>query len=275
MTTPTQHAIVSQIWIYPVKGLSGIALKSCRTTSRGLMHDRRFMVIDTEGQFLTQRDHPVMATVWTEILEDTLELSHADHDPVLVPLNPTPKPTRAVQVWSSTVQAHAVSEETDAWLSEVIGLPVQLVYMPDSSARLCSDTYAKNGEIVSFADGYPVLITVEESLAELNARIKTRDPKHHPLPMNRFRANIVLKGLPAWSEDNFTNLALGGAKFAAVKPCGRCQVTTTDQATGLVEGPEPLLTLSSYRQTELGIIFGMNLVVAADGVVSCGDKLES
>jgi uncharacterized protein len=264
MTASTVEATVSQIWIYPVKGLGGISLKTSHTTTRGLKHDRRFMVVDAKGQFLTQRDHPVMATVWTEILEDALELSHADYDPILVPLNPAPKPTRAVQVWSSTVLAHAVSDEADAWLSEVIGLPVQLVYMPDSSERLCSDKFAKNGEIVSFADGYPVLVTLEESLAELNARIKARDLKHHPLPMNRFRSNIVLKGLPAWSEDNFTNLTIGQAKFKAVKPCGRCQVTTTDQATGLVEGPEPLLTLSSYRQTEVGIIFGMNLVVVAD-----------
>jgi uncharacterized protein len=273
VTTSIIEATVSQIWIYPVKGLGGIALKSCLTTSRGLKHDRRFMVVDSQGLFLTQRDHPVMATVWTEILEDALELSHADYDPILVPLNPALKPTRAVQVWSSTVAAHAVSDEADGWLSEIIGQPVQLVYMPDSSERFCNNSYAKNGEIVSFADGYPVLVTLEESLAELNARIKIREPKHHPLPMNRFRSNIVLKGLPAWSEDNFTNLAIGSAKFKAVKPCGRCQVTTTDQATGLVEGPEPLLTLSSYRQTEVGIIFGMNLVVLADGVVACGDKM--
>ncbi len=273
MSTPSLVAEVSQIWIYPVKGLSGISLKTAHTTTRGLKHDRRFMVVDNQGVFLTQREHPVMSTVWTEFLEDTLELSHADHDPVLVPLTPEPQPTRAVQVWSSTVQAHAVSAEADLWLSEVIGKPVQLVYMPDSSHRLCSDKFAKNGETMSFADGYPILLTLEESLAELNSRIKARDAKHHPLPMNRFRANIVLRGLPAWSEDNFDQLQIGDAKFSAVKPCGRCQVTTTDQATGLVEGPEPLLTLSSYRQTEVGIIFGMNLVVTKDGALRCGDKL--
>ncbi len=273
MTAPTSQAEVSQLWIYPVKGLCGIALKTGRTTSRGLMHDRRFMVVDSAGVFITQREYPIMATIWTEIIGDELELSHADHDPVMVPLVPAPRPTMPVQVWSSTVPAQTVSAEADAWLSALIGVPVSLVYMPDSSQRLCSDKFAKNGEIVSFADGYPVLITLEESLAELNARIKARDPKHHPLPMNRFRGNIVLKGLPAWSEDNFTNLQLGHAKFSAVKPCSRCQVTTTDQATGIVEGPEPLLTLSSYRQTEIGIIFGMNLVVVENGVIACGDKL--
>jgi uncharacterized protein len=273
MTAPTPQAEVSQIWIYPVKGLCGISLKNVRTTSRGLLHDRRFMVVGGDGVAVTQRDYPVMATIWTEIIGDELELSHADHDPVMVPLTPAPKPTSPVQVWSSTVQAQGVSIEADAWLSALIGAPVALVYMPDSTQRRCSETYAKNGEIVSFADGYPVLVTLEESLAELNARIKARDAKHYPLPMNRFRSNIVLKGLPAWSEDNFKELQIGNAKFKAVKPCGRCQVTTTDQATGIVEGPEPLLTLSSYRQTEVGIIFGMNLVVLGNGGIACGDKL--
>lgn len=280
MTAPTPQAQVSQIWIYPVKGLCGISLKASRTTSRGLMHDRRFMVVNQSGLAVTQRDYPIMATIWTEIIGDELELSHVDYDPVMVPLMPAPKHAnepasehmRSVQVWSSTVQAQAVSGEADAWLSALIGAPVTLVYMPDSTERACSTTYAKNGEIVSFADGYPLLITLEESLHDLNARIKTRDAKHHPLPMNRFRSNIVLKDLPAWSEDSLTNLQLGTAKFSAVKPCSRCGVTTTDQATGIVEGPEPLLTLSSFHQTEIGLIFGMNLVVVENGVVACGDK---
>src|SRR5262249_25769224 len=134
----------------------------------------------------------------------------------------------------------------------------RLVYMPDSTRRLSNPDYAGGERLVGFADGYAYLATTEASLAELNARLAARGAA--PVPMNRFRPNLVLEGTDAFAEDGFGDLRIGDALLRAVKPCGRCQVTTTDQSTGEVTGPEPLATLSTFRQSaEFGAMFGMNL----------------
>jgi hypothetical protein len=144
--------------------------------------------------------------------------------------------------------------------------------MPDGSERRCNPDFARNGEIVSFADGFPFLIAAEESLADLNARIVKNSGS--PLPMNRFRPNLVVKGAPAFAEDAWGEFQIGEAIFRAAKPCARCQVTTTDQALGEVRGPEPLATLSTYRNTDKGVLFGMNLVPVKLGTVRIGDTLH-
>lgn len=263
---------VSGIFIYPVKGLGGISLSQAKTTSRGLQYDRRFLVVDENNEFVSQREFPKMATVWTDIVDDQLEFATAEHDAISVPLTPAPQPTRPVRIWSSSVHAHTVSPEADAWLAEVLGFDARLVYMPDASERKCNPEFAKHGEIVSFADGYPVLIANEASLADLNARIAANDGV--PVPMNRFRANIVVKDAAAWAEDALGEFTIGEAQFRAVKPCARCQVTTTDQASGEVRGPEPLKTLSTFRDSAKGILFGVNLTIATHGTVRLGDTLS-
>lgn len=265
--------IVTEINIYPVKGLAGISLTSSLLTSRGLAHDRRFMLVDENNQFLTQRDHPQMATIRTAIVGDRLTFTSAFDDTLNVPLIPTYAPaiarTRMVQIWDSEVEAQSVCTEADAWFSEQLGAVTKLVYMPDSSERLCNTKYAANNEIVSFADGYPVLITNEASLADLNQRIAASG--RQAVPMNRFRSNIVVAGASPWAEDTWRNIRIGNAIFQAVKPCARCQVTTTDQCTGEVQGPEPLATLSTFRDSEKGILFGINLVPSTLGTVERGD----
>jgi uncharacterized protein len=266
---------VTQINIYPVKGLAGIALPSSGVTTRGLKYDRRFMVIDRDHEFLTQRELPKMATVWTELIAGQIELVAPDREPVAFDAEPVARPTRTVRVWSSHVHAHTVSAAADEWLSDYLGVDARLVYMPESTERLCSPAYAKNGEIVSFADGYPVLIAAENSLADLNARIVAAGGT--AVPMNRFRANVVVRddGAAAtpWAEDSWGDFAIGKARFRAVKPCSRCQVTTTDQASGEVRGPEPLRTLSTFRAGLKGPLFGVNLVPAALGDITIGDAL--
>ncbi len=258
--------------IYPVKGLGGITLDHAVTTSRGLQYDRRFMVVREDDEFITQRDFPKMATVWVELENGEVTFSAADMDPLSFPAEPPMRPARQVRVWSSVVAAHAVSPEADRWLSEYLGESVRLVYMPEGSERLCNVNFARNGEIVSFADGYPFLIISEESLADLNARMqKTGGPA---LPMGRFRPNLVVKGCEAYAEDTWGDFQIGEAVFRAVKPCGRCQVTTTDQATGEVHGPEPLATLSEYRNSTLGVLFGMNLTPVKTGTIRVGDELK-
>jgi uncharacterized protein YcbX len=263
---------VSALNVYPVKGLKGIALTEARCTDRGIEHDRRWMVVDREHQFISQREHPKMATVWTEIEDGALVLSAPDMDEMRLDLRPGGRGNVRVQVWRSTCDAVSVSQQADEWLSEYLGLQCALVYMPEESKRFSNPEFAGEAKRVGFADGYAYLVTNEGSLADLNARLLAKD--HSALPMNRFRPNIVVSGATAWAEDGWRVLSLGTAMLRATKPCGRCQVTTTDQATGEVRGPEPLATLATFRDSPLGIRFGMNLVTLREGTVRVGDAVE-
>jgi hypothetical protein len=266
-------ALVAALHVYPVKGLKGIALDRARCTDRGIEHDRRWMVVDGNGDFMSQREHPRMATVWTELTAATLELSAPDVGSVEVPLAPRSAPAMKVRVWNSVCDAVPASPDADAWLTGYLGFPCRLVYMPDDSERYSNERHAGAGKRVAFADGYAYLLIAEASLAELNGRLHE---KHHPaLPMNRFRPNIVVSGTEAFAEDGWKEIRIGETVLRGVKPCGRCQVTTTDQATGEVRGPEPLATLASYRDGgELGLLFGMNLVSVREGTIGVGDSVR-
>ena len=265
---------VQSLHVYPVKGMRGIEVSEARATERGLEHDRRWMVVDLAGEFFTQRSHPRLATIWTELLADTLELSAPDAGSVYIPLVPRATVPARVRVWNSICDALPASSEADAWLSEYLGKPCRLVYMPETTRRASNPAYAGEGErLVGFADGYAYLATNLASLADLNTRLAARG--HPPLPMNRFRPNIVVAGAPAYAEDGWGELRIGGAVLRAAKPCGRCEVTTTDQSTGEVRGPEPLATLATYRTSEeFGVMFGLNLVALEAGMVRRGDRVE-
>ena len=263
---------VRSLHIYPVKGLKGIEVPEARCTDRGFEFDRRFMVVTPDGMFMSQRSHPRMATIWTDIAGDALELAAPELPPLEVPLRPEGAPMRVV-VWRSAVDAVAVSPEADAWLSEALGAPCRLVYMPDASERLSNAEYAGPGKRVSFADGYAYLVIGSASLEDLNGRLAQQ--LHPPLPMNRFRPSIVVDGSAPYAEDQWRSVAFGEALLRGVKPCGRCEVTTTDQSTGEVRGPEPLATLSTYRSSdEFGVMFGMNFVTESPGAVRVGDAVE-
>ena len=267
---------LSAIFIYPVKALGAISLVESTVTPRGLQYDRRFMVVDANHQFLTQRDHPKMATVWVEIDAgkngDEVIFSAPDVDSISFSLMPKELPTRTVTVWASHVRAHTVSAEADRWLSDYLGVDARLVYMPDSAERRIHPAYAKNNEVVSFADGFPLLIVSAASLDDLNARIVKNGGE--AVPMNRFRPNLVVSGCDAYAEDRLGDIVIGDALFRAVKPCLRCQVTTTDQASGVVRGPEPLQTLGEYRDSAGGVMFGMNLIPVTLTTVRVGDAVR-
>jgi uncharacterized protein YcbX len=261
-------ATVSQLNVYPVKSLRGIALESARVTGRGLEHDRRFMVVGPDGGFFTQREIPRMATVWTDIAEGELRLAAPDHDEISLPLVPADGERMRVEVWETECEAIAPSPDADRWLTDYLGRPCRLVYMPDSTRRISDPRHAGPGRLVGFADGYAFLVVSEASLAALNARLA------HPVPMNRFRANIVVAGTPGFAEDDWGEFAAGSAVLRMAKPCGRCQITTTDQATGEVTGPEPLLTLGEWRRSEAyGARFAMNAVTVAAGEIRVGDPV--
>jgi len=263
---------ITQLWVYPVKGLKGIPLERARCTDRGLEHDRRFMVVDREGRFMSQREHPRMATVWTELADGALRLAAPDVGEVEVPLEPRGVAGLHVQVWNSTVDAVPASSAADAWLSDYLRAPCRLVFMPDASHRLSNPKYTGGERLVSFADGYAYLVTNEASLADLNARLAAKG--HGALPMNRFRPNIVVTGAAAWDEDRWGATRFGACVLRGAKVSGRCQVTTTDQSTGERRGPEPLATLSSFRNhPEFGPLFGMNFVTERAGPIAVGDAV--
>ena len=262
---------VTAINIFPVKALGGIPLQNSLLTNRGLQFDRRFLVVDQNDMFLTQRDYPKMATVWVECEGGVVTFSAPDVDGVAFAATPQPTTTRTVTVWSSQVAAQAVGTEADQWLSDFLGAVVRLVYMPEASARLIDREYASAGDLVSFADGYPVLMASTASLDDLNARIVAEGGV--ALPMNRFRPNLVVSGGAAFAEAHLGIVAIGECVFRAVKPCVRCQVTTTDQASGVVMGPEPLQTLGRYRDAGKGPVFGMNLIPVKLGTVRVGDSV--
>lgn len=265
---------LAALHVYPVKGLKGIDLTEARCTDRGLEHDRRWLVVDPDGEFLSQREVPRMATIWTEVGETALTLSAPDMPPVDVPLDPRPATAMRVQVWNSTCDAVPVSPLADAWISEYLGTPCRLVYMPETTRRYSNPVYAPGDKLVSFADGYAYLVTTEASLADLNSRLTARGAA--AVPMNRFRPNLVVAGATAFAEDGWKELRIGEVVLRAAKPCGRCQVTTTDQTTGEVTGPEPLATLGTFRNHErFGTMFGLNLVTVTPGVVRVGEALQA
>lgn len=266
--------IVSSLHVYPVKGLKGIDLGEARATDRGLEHDRRWMIVDPQGEFFTQRSHPKLATIWTDLAAGALELSAPDAGAVTVPLQPPTAPPMRVRVWNSVVEAVPASREADEFLSEYLGEPCRLVFMPDTTRRSSNPAYTGDDErLVGFADGYAFLFVTEASLEDLNGRLGAKG--HPALPMNRFRPNIVVAGAAPYAEDGWRQVEVGEAVMRAAKPCGRCEVTTTDQATGEVRGPEPLATLSEYRNsTEFGVMFGMNMVAERPGIIRVGDALR-
>lgn len=265
--------VVSSLHVYPVKGLKGLDLSEARCTERGLEHDRRWMVVDANGKFLTQRGHPRMATVWTEIDDSALSLSAPDMPGVDIPLDPRPAAPLRVRVWNSECEAIPVSPYADAWLTEYLGLSCRLVYMPDSTRRTSDPRHGGEGRLVGFADGYAHLVTTLASLEALNARLAAKGLG--ALPMNRFRPNIVIAGALPFAEDGWKGMRIGDAVLRAAKPCGRCEVTATDQATGERAGAEPLETLGEFRSSaEYGLMFGVNFVTVTTGTVRVGDRVE-
>lgn len=269
METASTNAHLTGIFIYPVKSLGGIELTECAVEERGLRHDRRWMLVDRNGMFLTQRKLPHLACVRVGIEEDGLRCDARGMPPLSIRFEPPPAGPVQVQVWRSGCAALPVGPEADAWFTAVAGQPCRLVFMPEGTRRSVDPKHAGPDDIVSFADGYPILVISEASLAELNSRLPD------PLPMDRFRPNLVVRGIPAHAEDAWGRAHFPGAILQGAKPCGRCTVTTVDQASGEPRGPEPLRTLARYRRDAGGeVLFGQNLLVARTGMVCVGDEIR-
>ncbi len=257
---------LSGLFVYPVKGARGIALDRARATGLGIEHDRRFMIVDPDGEFLTQREHAEIALVDTAIEGETLVLHAKGHNPLRLPLRPEGPADRRVRVWSDKCRAVSLGDEAAAYLSDYLKRPAELVYMPEDAARRVDGRYVSRKERVGFADGFPYLLTSEGSLSDLNARLEDA------VPMDRFRPNLVVRGAPPWAEDAWTSLSIGGVVFHSRKACSRCSVITVDQATGVV-GKDPLATLATFRARSNRVYFGWNLVAEGEGEVRVGEPV--
>lgn len=253
--------------IHPLKGARGIQVERAVVEPSGLRHDRRFMLVDVRGGFVSQRSHPRLALVETALVDASLRLALPCGARVAVPLAPE-GPRREVEVWGDRVMAVRVEGEASALLSGFLGDALELVHMPPDVRRPVDPDYAERGDHVSFADGFPLLLASLESLADLNARLD------EPVPMDRFRPNLVIGGGRAYAEDAHERVRVGALQFRMPKPCSRCQVTTVDQATGELSGPEPLRTLASYRAEGRRVYFGQNLIPDGTGALSVGDEVE-
>ena len=276
---------ISEINIYPIKSLKGISLDAATVEERGLRHDRRWMLTTPDGMFFTQREFPKMALISTWIEDDGLGLGVAAQSfgDVFVPMQPDTGHKQQVTIWQSVCEGEVYGGALNEWFSDAIGTNCQLVYMPDDARRSVNPRFNKNDDVVSFADGYPLMVLSEASLADLNSRLEEQ------LPMNRFRPNIVVSGSDSYAEDDWGKIRIGEAVFRSTKPCERCVITTVDQARGEFAGKEPLKTLASYRMardviperleslriSETAVLFGQNLIAESVGAtVRVGDAIE-
>lgn len=255
-----QVARIAGLFIYPVKGCAGIPLATARLTARGLEHDRRWMIVDPGGRFRTQRELPQLATIRPQLAGDTLRLTLGDGAELQVPLAEDGEPVE-VRVWRDQVSALGGAPEVDDALSAWLGRPMRLVRFPERSHRPCDPAYAPATSHTGFADAFPLLVTNEASLAALNDALA--EGGSPPVPMGRFRPNIVLADIAAGAEDLHPAIEfeheLG---LDLVKRCDRCVVTTVDQTRGERTGVEPLATLKRIRRNPAtgGAWFGQNAV---------------
>jgi uncharacterized protein YcbX len=262
----TAEPVLAALTLYPIKSAAGIPVRSWPVDDFGLRYDRRWMVVDQAGGHVTQRTHPRLALVRPAFDGDTLRVTAPGLPPLILPLEPAGAPSTMVFVWGDACAAQEMGAAAAAWFTRFLGDRCSLVYMPATTVRPADPAYAPPGVRVSFADAFPFLLIAEESLAELNRRLPA------PVPMNRFRPNLVVAGGEPYIEDRLSAFRIGPLELRAVKPCDRCVITTTDQATA-ERGPEPLRTLAAYRKLDGKVLFGQNVVHQAPGRLTVGQRL--
>ncbi len=262
---------VSSIHTYPVKGCRRIDHESAVVEPWGLENDRRWLITDPDGRAVTQREEATLALLRAMPGPHGLTLSFHGRESLLVPTMKG-EATAIADIFGTKVEATPAGDEASAWLSEALNRNVRLVWLDDPLRRELDPRYGRPGETVSFADGFPLLLANTASLRRLNEWIG--DPQ--PLPMTRFRPNIVMDSDIPFVEDTWTghSIHIGELEFRVAKPCARCVVTTTDQETAQ-RGREPLRTLGKYRNVDQKLLFATNLVPVTTGVVRVGDEVRS
>lgn len=260
---------VQALYLYPIKSLGGISVSEALVEERGFQFDRRWMLVDKGGLFMSQRKHPKMALLQVALTSDGLEVfpKNDPTDRLKIPFEAGTGQYEEVQIWDDRLKAERVGKIYDLWFSRALDQEVKLVRLPQTPSRRVDPKYAHADEEVSFADGMPYLIIGNASLADLNSRLEKT------VPMDRFRPNIVFDGGQAFAEDEFEFLEIGVVRFKGVKPCARCVLTTVDQETAMTSA-EPLKTLSSYRKVGNKVLFGQNALALESGKVRVGDTIR-
>ncbi len=257
---------LTQITLYPAKSMGAISLERSLVTSFGLHNDRRWMLVDDAGMFLTQRKFSIMRTIHCRLVDQGVVFTAPDREPLVANFEHLAEPM-LVQVWRDSVEGLKAPQIASDWFSSLLGVRCHLVYMPENAFRQVDRTFFDADQRVGFADGFPFLLISEASLRDLNSRLAT------PVGMNRFRPNLVVSGAEAYAEDQWKRIRIGTIEFRVVKPCSRCVMTTIDEISG-EKSREPLETLASYRKNVFGVCFGQNLVHLNAGELKLGDRVE-
>jgi uncharacterized protein YcbX len=268
------NVTLQSIHVHPVKALRGQAPREAVVEPWGLAGDRRWVLIDDGGKVVTQRQQSRLAQAAAGLVPGGVVLSAPGLEPLTVAV-PDPVDMVTLDIFGTKVEGVLADRSAHEWASTYLGMPVQLVHMDDPATRRPVDPdYALPGETVSFADGYPLLLVSASSLDSLNSLIaQGPHAAEGPLPVNRFRPNVVVSGTDAWAEDDWSRVAIGEVTFRVAKMCGRCVVTTTNQDTG-VRGKEPLHTLGRHRRFAGKLVFGQNLVPLSGGTIRVGDPVR-
>ncbi len=266
---------LAELNVYPLKGARGVALDRADVLAGGLRHDRRFMLLDGRGDFITQRKHPQMALVTTAFVGESLAIGVPGAKEIAVALAPAHGARRTVRIWDDDVEGVLVESPVVEALSDHLGEPCTMVFMPDDTVRPVEAPYGAPGDRVGFADAYPVLLATRASLADLNGRLPSSVPA---VRMDRFRPNLVIEGGAPYEEEAHPRVRVGALTFRMPKRCSRCAVVTVDQQTGAV-GKEPLRTLATYRTENNYVYFAQNLIPdGLDGdravMLSVGDAVD-
>jgi uncharacterized protein YcbX len=258
---------VSRIFVYPIKSCRGIEVASAELTRRGLAGDRRYMLVDSAGRFLTQRRHPRMALIGTEMTEEGIEVTAPGREPLRLPaaLEGPALETCIVRVWADAVEATLAAPDVNIWFSEFMGFACGLVYLADHQHRPVHNDAAQFDDEVSFADGAPLLLISDASLDELNRRLRT------PVGIERFRPNLLVTADSPHAEDEWRSIGVGTARLDVAWSSSRCVLTTIDPVTGEKDPDgEPLRTLETYRRRDAKVYFGQNLIPRALGTIHAG-----
>ncbi len=261
-------ATLASIHIYPLKSGAPLMCDTAVVEPRGLAGDRRWMVVDADGKFLTARQYPRLTLIRAQPDGGGLVLE-APHMPILQLKVPGAGRRVVATVWKSTVQVLDADAQAQAWISAFLGLPSRLVFMDAACTRAVNPDYGQPGDEVSFADGFPLLLISQAALEQLNAKLA------EPVPMLRFRPSIVVTGTQAHAEDGWKRIRVGCVEFDVVKPCSRCVFTTVDFTRGEFDpSGEPLRTLIRYRRAPNGVMFGQNLIPRGIGSLCVGDTVD-
>lgn len=261
---------ITGVTIYPIKSTAGISVDECGVETQGLAMDRRWMVVDEDGEFLTGREFPILTQIRSQVEEDGLRVTAPGMDEIRIPFPVDSATARSVRVWNDECRVLTAGDAVDDWFASLLTTRCHLVYMDDTSQRPVDFAYGLPGDRVSFADGYPLLLISEASLADLNTRLA------ETISMRRFRPNLVGGGCGPFEEDGWRKIRVGETQFDGVKNCSRCVFTTVDPSNGEKHPQlEPLRTLGSYRRgPDGGVFFGQNLIPRVPGTVRVGDVVN-